>query len=137
MSLAASDDQGDTWHTLDQSKETGCSIPVLFGVFEITKQNPDGSFVDGKAEHLNNNMTSKSQELSQAASDDPESTVSGGLSPAEKNKIYFRSPERGRMYEVGSLSTFLGSIPASFLSSGSKDQSLKKTIKEQSHLIRS
>ena len=64
------------------------SIPDLLGVLEITKRNPDGSFIHGRAEQLYNDVTSKFQELSQAASDDPESTGSGGLSPAEKNKIY-------------------------------------------------
>ena len=57
-------------------------------VLEITKRNPDGSFVDGKSQQLYNDVTSKLQELSQAASNDPESTGSSGLSPAEKNKIY-------------------------------------------------
>ncbi|KAL0722165.1 hypothetical protein Bca4012_036764 [Brassica carinata] len=96
------------------AEETRCSIPDLIGVFEITKQTPDGYFVQGKAEQLYNDVTSKFQELSQAASDDPESTGSGGLSPAEKNKIY-----------------------CEFTSSGSEDQSLKKILNEQALVIQS
>ncbi|KAL0721813.1 hypothetical protein Bca4012_036412 [Brassica carinata] len=41
------------------------------------------------------------------------------------------------MYGVGSLSTSLGSVPASFTSSSSEDQSLKKIIKEQALVIKS
>ncbi|KAG2280303.1 hypothetical protein Bca52824_051523 [Brassica carinata] len=122
------------------AEETGESIPDLLGVLEITKRKPDGSFVDGKSEQLYNDVTSKFQELSQAASADPESTGSVGLTPAEKNKIYCELAPRkkGRIYGVGSLNQSVGSVSASFpSSSSSEDQSLKKIIKEQALVIQS
>ncbi|KAL0647573.1 hypothetical protein Bca4012_045864 [Brassica carinata] len=122
------------------AEETGESIPDLLGVLEITKRKSDGSFVDGKSEQLYNDVTSKFQELSQAASADPESTGSVGLTPAEKNKIYCELAPRkkGRIYGVGSLNQSVGSVSASFpSSSSSEDQSLKKIIKEQALVIQS
>ncbi|XP_013608060.1 PREDICTED: uncharacterized protein LOC106314786 [Brassica oleracea var. oleracea] len=123
----------------DWAEQTGCSIPDLLGVLEITKRNPDGSFVDGKSEQLYNDVTSKFQELSQAASDDPESTGSSGLSPMEKSKIYceFAPRKKGRLYGVGSLNTSLRSVPASFPSSSTRDQSLEKIIYDQAQKIES
>ncbi|KAL0750190.1 hypothetical protein Bca101_032193 [Brassica carinata] len=121
------------------AEQTGCSIPDLLGVLEITKRNPDGSFVDGKSKQLYNDVTSKFQELSQAASDDPESTGSSGLSLMEKNKIYceFAPRKKGRLYGVGSLNISLRSVPASFPSSSTRDQSLEKIIYDQSQKIES
>ncbi|WZZ09838.1 hypothetical protein YC2023_095759 [Brassica napus] len=61
-------------------------------------------------------MTSRLEELFQAASDDPKCTGSGGYFPTEKNKKYYKPAQRkkGRMYEVCFISKSLSSTPATF-----------------------
>ncbi|WZZ41203.1 hypothetical protein YC2023_037462 [Brassica napus] len=77
------------WSDIRQTELSIVSHIILTGSRVLqTKQNPDGSFVDRKSQQLYNVVTSRFKELSQAASDDPQRTGSGGLFPAEKNMIY-------------------------------------------------
>ena len=57
---------------------------------EVISQRTYVSFVNGKSQKLYNDVTSRLEELFQAASDDPKSTGSGGFFPTEKNKKYYK-----------------------------------------------
>ncbi|KAG7548121.1 putative transposase Ptta/En/Spm plant [Arabidopsis suecica] len=73
-----------------RSEETGDSTPYFLVVLEQTHRKADGTFIDRKSEEINKEVSSRiEEEESQLCSgDNTESSASGGLSVATKNKIY-------------------------------------------------
>ncbi|CAE6126651.1 unnamed protein product [Arabidopsis arenosa] len=95
-------------------EETGDSTPDFLVVLEQTHRKPDGTFIDRKSEEIYKEVSSRiEEEESQLfTGDNTESSASGGLSVAAKNKIYAQVAPRkkGRLYGVGSLQNEASSV---------------------------
>ncbi|WZZ64704.1 hypothetical protein YC2023_076074 [Brassica napus] len=63
--------------------------------------------------------------------------ILAGLPPSLSRNGSFAPRKKGRLYGVGSLNTSLRSVPASFPSSSTRDQSLEKIIYDQAQKIES
>ncbi|KAG7551462.1 putative transposase Ptta/En/Spm plant [Arabidopsis thaliana x Arabidopsis arenosa] len=93
-------------------EETGASTPDFLVVLEQTHRKPDGTFIDRKSEEIYKEVSTRiEEEESQLFT---ESSASGGLSVAAKNKIYAKVAPRkkGRLYGVGSLQHEASSVTA-------------------------
>ncbi|KAG7578229.1 putative transposase Ptta/En/Spm plant [Arabidopsis thaliana x Arabidopsis arenosa] len=102
-------------------EETGDSTPDFLVVLEQTHRKPDGTFIDKKSEEIYKEVSSRiEEEESQLfTGDNTESSASGGLSVAAKNKIYAQvilytccsdPRKKGRLYGVGSLQNEASSV---------------------------
>ncbi|KAG7543191.1 putative transposase Ptta/En/Spm plant [Arabidopsis thaliana x Arabidopsis arenosa] len=98
------------------SEETGDSTPDFLVVLEKTHHKPDGFFIDRKSEEIYKEVSSRieEEEYQLCSGDNTESSASGGLSVAAKNKIYAQVAlrKKGRLYGVGSLQHEASSVTA-------------------------
>ncbi|KAG7583677.1 Phosphoribosyltransferase C-terminal [Arabidopsis suecica] len=92
-------------------ERTGDTTPDFLVLLDETHRKPDGTFINRKSEELYKEVTSRiEEEESQLCSG--ESSASGGLSVAAKNKIYAEVAPRkkGRIYGVGSQQNEASSV---------------------------